>query len=169
MGSGDLSMSAPLPTYISEHFTALELISSAKAAKYGVDNSTHSTEAWAAAIRTAIKMEKVRVILGDASIYIHSWLRSLELNRLLGSKDTSQHIKGEAVDFSAQGYGTPAAIAKALLEAQPLLRFDQLILEHSWVHISFCSPMAVPRGQVLSLLHDGTYATGLTDKHGVKL
>jgi zinc D-Ala-D-Ala carboxypeptidase len=161
------TLTAPnIPTYMSEHFTVKEALSSAKAAKYNIDNTQHSDEVWAAAIRTATRMEKVRLVLNGSSIYINSWIRCLALNRLLGSKDTSQHIKGEAVDFSSQAYGTPVEICKALVVAKDLIRFDQLILEHTWVHISFCSPLERPRGQVLSLLETGEYAIGLTDKEG---
>lgn len=150
---------------ITEHFSYQELISSAKADSLGIDNSHPSPEVLSAASHTATCMETVREILG-APIHVDSWIRCLALNRALGSKDTSQHPKGEAVDFTAPTYGSPTAIAKKLVAEAVTVKFDQLILEGTWVHISFCSPTSVPRGQVLSLLNTGGYATGLTDKEG---
>ena len=112
-------------------------------------------------------MEKVRAFLGKP-ISVSSWYRCLQLNREIGSKDTSQHTKAEAVDFICPAFGTPTDICKLLVANKDLIRFDQLILEHTWVHISWNSvPGSQQRGQVLSLLKDKTYAVGLTDKNGV--
>ena len=71
----------------------------------------------------------------------HSGYRSLEVNRQIGSKDTSQHILGEAVDFEIKGldnYDVACWI-------RDNLDFDQLILEYhvpgdpssGWVHVSY--------------------------------
>jgi hypothetical protein len=109
-------------------------------------------------------MDKVRVVLLDKSIHVDSWYRCLELNRLLGSKDTSQHVEGKAVDFTCPDFGTPLEICRQLIKFKDLIRFDQLILEHTWVHISFNSGSS--HGEVLSLLATGGYAHGLTDKEG---
>lgn len=153
--------------FLSEHFTFEEATFSQLAERKGIDNTAVSLEVFSATQRTATKMEKVRLILDNTSIHINSWIRCLELNRLLGSKDTSQHLKGEAVDFTAPKFGTPLVICKRLIAKQYMIGFDQLILEHSWVHISFCSPNDIPRGQVLSLLKNGAYAQGLTNMDGV--
>ena len=111
-------------------------------------------------------MEKVRLILGE-SITINSWIRCLALNRALGSRDTSQHILGEAVDFISPHHGDPLRVCKTLLDHKEIVGWDQLILEHTWVHISWNSiPNARQRGQVLSLLSDGSYSRGLTDSKG---
>ena len=150
---------------ITEHFTYEELISSTKAAQLGIDNSHPSPEVLASAAHTATCMETVRDILGTP-IDVDSWIRCLELNRALGSKDTSQHVKGEAVDFVSPDFGTPLDIARKLMQEAVTVRFDQLIMEGTWVHISFCSPTSIPRNQVLSLLDSGGYAHGLTDKQG---
>ena len=154
------------PTQLSEHFTLEEATFSSTAARLGIDNSSPSPQVKTAASFVAVKMEKVRVIL-DSPIHIDSWIRCLELNRALKSKDTSQHILGEAVDFTCSGFGSPVQICRELIANQSVLRYDQLILEHTWVHISFKSvPGAVQRGQVLSLLGTGGYANGLTNSEG---
>jgi zinc D-Ala-D-Ala carboxypeptidase len=118
--------------------------------------------------KTAIGMERVRACLGDKAITVSSWYRCPELNREVKSNSFSQHIKGEAVDFICPSFGSPISVVRKLAENKILIRFDQLILEHTWVHISFNSnPDVKPRGQVLTLLHNKDYAPGITDKFGV--
>lgn len=121
-----------------------------------------------AILNTAIGMERVRACLGDLSVTVSSWYRCPELNKAVGSQPTSQHLKGEAVDFICPVFGSPIEIAKKLQENAILIRYDQLIYEGTWVHISFNSiPGAVQRYQVLTLLKDRKYAQGITDKFGV--
>jgi len=152
--------------YLSEHFTLEEATESQTASRLGIDN-TPSPEVRTAAAKTAVKLEKVRLILGENPIKVSSWIRVLELNRAIGSGDSSQHPKGEAVDFICPAFGTPLDVCKAIVKNKTLIGFDQLILEHTWVHISWKStPNAIQRGEVLSLLSDKSYAKGLTDKSG---
>lgn len=152
-------------TQLSEHFTLAEATASDTALRLGIDNTNPSADVLAATYRTAVRMEKVRELLKSA-IHVNSWIRCLALNTAIGSKPTSQHIKGEAVDFVAPDYGDCLAVAQALITNQSLVRYDQLILEHTWIHISFCAPTCIPRGEVLSLLATGHYSKGLTDKEG---
>lgn len=150
---------------LTEHFTFEEVTHSETAARRGIDN-TLPAELVETVKKTAVKMEKVRALLGKP-ISVTSWYRSLPLNRALLSADTSQHPKGEAVDFICPTFGSPLEVCKFLLENRDLIRWDQLILEHTWVHISWNSiPSGEQRGQVLSLLETGKYALGLTDKKG---
>jgi putative chitinase len=151
---------------LSDHFTLEEATFSRTAVTNGIDNACQSQMIISNATKTALKMEKVRALLGQ-SISVDSWIRCIALNRALGSKDTSQHIKGEAVDFVCFGFGSPTQICQKLLENKEVIGWDQLILEHTWVHISWNStPNSVQRGEVLSLLQDGSYVKGLTDKFG---
>lgn len=82
--------------------------------------------------------------------------RILEL--LFGYED-SQHMKGEAADFIAPAYGTPLEICK-MLEASDL-RFDQLIFEGTWVHVSFVD-YRPPRRSILTWKKGQGYEVGLT-------
>lgn len=117
-------------------------------------------------IKTAREMEKVRALLGF-SVIVNSWFRCLELNRALGSSDTSDHPTGCAVDFISPKFGTPLDICRRLVGASRAIGFKQLILEHTWVHIAWSHvPNVPPRLEVLSLLASGKYARGLTDKNG---
>lgn len=155
--------------YLSEHFTLQEATVSQEADRRDIDNSSPPTYIVDVMRKTATKLEKVRTILGKP-IHINSWYRCPELNAALGSNSRSQHPKGEAVDFISPQFGSPLNICKIILANQMLIRFDQLILEHSWVHISWkTDPNAIQRGEVLSLLKSGGYAAGLTDKLGNKL
>lgn len=132
-----------------------------------VDN-TIPRELFPAVINTANRMEVVRTLLNSQPISINSWYRCRMLNLAIGSNpDTTQHAKGEAVDFICPKFGTPIAICKKLVKYSSMLMYDQLIFEHTWVHISFLSnPDVKPRQQVLTLLQSGKYAVGITDKLG---
>jgi hypothetical protein len=155
------------PVYLSEHFTLDEATDSQIAERFGIDNRNPEPKTITTASKTAVKMEKVRAVLGDKGIHVSSWIRCLALNRALKSKDDSQHVFGEAVDFICPKFGSPLDVCRKLIAEKTLIGFDQLILEHTWIHISWKSvPNAVQRGQVLSLLQDGGYAKGLTDKTG---
>lgn len=152
---------------LTEHFNIAEVTQSSTASRLGIDN-TLPPELLPVVAKTAVGMEKVRAALGNLPISIDSWYRSLPLNRALKSKDTSQHVKGEAVDFICPAFGDPLAICKKLVSMQDLIRFDQLILEHTWVHISWkADPSIAQRGEVISLLASGGYAPGLTNPEGV--
>ncbi len=155
------------PYFLSAHFSLAEATTSDTAARLGIDNSHPPQEVLDVAIKTATRMEYVRMLL-SSPIHINSWLRCIELNRALKSSDTSQHIKGEAVDFICPEFGSPVNVCKHLLGFKRQVDFDQLILEHTWVHISWSAlPNAKQRGQVLSLLESGKYAIGLTNSKGI--
>jgi Peptidase M15 len=154
---------------LSDHFSWEEAQHSQLADRYGIDNSIPSEKIAAAVQNTASQMERVRTLLSRA-ILISSWYRCPDLNYKLGSKITSQHLKGEAVDFLCPLEGTPLEICKRIIAWPELISFDQLILEHTWVHISFSSdPNVKNRKEVLSLLQTGGYSTGLTDLEGKPL
>lgn len=152
---------------LSDHFSYMEAITSETAERLSIDNHP-SASVLEVMDKSAIGLEKIRALLMNKSIHINSWYRSHELNKKVGGVDTSQHIDGEAIDFICPTFGDPLAICKAIISQAPLIRFDQLILEHTWVHVSFAILSGKPRGQVLSLLSSGKYAIGLTDKNGVK-
>lgn len=153
---------------LSDHFSYAEAIISETAERKGIDNIP-SAEVLETMKSTAVKMEKVRVLLMNKSIHINSWNRNITLNAEIGGVLNSQHIVGEAVDFICPTFGSPLDVCKAIIAQKELIVFDQLILEHTWVHISFAILSGKPRGQVLSLLSSGKYALGLTDKEGNKL
>lgn len=94
---------------------------------------------------TAMKMEAVRSVLGDKPILVSSGYRSPLVNRIVGGSPTSAHMAGRAVDFICPGFGTPLDVARAIVASD--IKFDQIIEEGTWVHLSFDARM---RRQVLS-------------------
>lgn len=129
---------------LSEHFTLEEATHSATAERYKIDN-TPDAFVLENMKNTAHQMEFIRAKLGTY-ILVSSWFRSIPLNRKLHSKDTSGHVTGHAVDFIAPKFGTAKEVAIAVRDMG--IKFDQLIYEGTWVHISFAPKM---RGQVLTI------------------
>lgn len=150
---------------LSDHFSLAEATVSATATAHNIKNipSSHTIQVMKQA---AFCLERVRAALGNLPLHINSWYRCADLNEVLGSKSTSQHLRGEAIDFICPEFGAPVSVCKKLVELKDLIRFDQLILEGTWVHISFAISTGKPRGEVLSLLRNNSYTTGLTDKQG---
>lgn len=153
-------------TFLTDHFTWAEAV---RTDHRNVQNVIEAPASFENILRTAIKMEKVRAILGTP-IIINSWYRCTALNRAIGGAVNSDHIRGAAVDFVSPKFGVPLEICKKLIAEKSLLGFKQLILEHTWVHISWdLIPNTIPKMEVLSLLESGGYARGLTDKQGNSL
>lgn len=139
---------------LTPHFTLEELTFSDTARRRGIDNAP-SLAVLDRLQLTAQKLEQVRVLLGNVAVRVTSGYRCLELNRLLGSADSSAHIQGLAADFVAPAHGDPLAIARHLASFAESLAFDQLIYEFgSWVHIGFT--VTAPRHQVLTIDETGT-------------
>ena len=143
---------------LSEHFSLDEFTASQEATRHSINN-TPSEKVVENLRMLAALLEQVRELLGGHSIHISSGYRSLMLNRHIGSSDTSAHIRGWAADFTCPSFGTPIAVAKKIAESN--LKFDQLIFEGTWVHIS-CDPQN--RRQLLTArFKDGHtyYTTGI--------
>ncbi|KKI20456.1 D-Ala-D-Ala carboxypeptidase family metallohydrolase [Sphingomonas sp. Ag1] len=135
-------------TNLSPHFTLSEMTVTST----GLNNQP--TPAHLANLKVAAAgMEKVRAALGKP-ILVNSAYRSAAVNRKVGGVPTSAHCQGYAVDFRVKGM-TPLEICRALVAAG--IKFDQLIEEGTWTHISFAPAM---RGQVLTM-RNGKYSAGL--------
>ncbi len=137
---------------LSKHFSLEELTFSQTAVRNKIDNVPTGADL-AALTNTAQQMELVRILLNNP-ISINSGYRSAALNKAIkGSSKTSQHMIGEAVDFTCRGFGTPKQVVEKIKNSN--IEFDQLIYEfESWVHISFTSKK--PRKQILTIDHSGT-------------
>ncbi len=150
---------------ISANFSLKELVKSSTALRLGIDNSPDEAQLAALRLLAANVLQPVRDQFGSTSI--SSGLRVLELNRAVKSKDTSQHVKGEAADFECLSSSNLATAGWI----QENCAFDQLILEFytpgdplsGWVH---CSALAAEnRYQVLTAYRNDqgvvVYETGL--------
>ena len=130
---------------LSPHFTVEEFTASDTAARRGIDNSLPATML-PQAQRTCEMMERIRARLSrmmgrEVPIVITSGYRCLELNRAIGSSDSSDHVRGMAVDFKAGRFGTAYQVARLLVPLVDELEIGQLIHEYgSWVHVSTRRP-----------------------------
>ena len=144
---------------LSTHFSLDEFTASQEATRHNIKNTPSATVVENLRMLAAL-LEQVRTLLGSHSIHISSGYRSLMLNRAIGSNDTSAHVRGYAADFTCPAFGKPIEVAKEIAESN--LKFDQLIYEGTWVHIS-CDPQN--RRQLLTArFKDGHtyYTTGIT-------
>ena len=138
---------------LSPNFSLTEFTDSQTAARMGIDNDP-PVELVPTLKATARCMEDVRDLLGGKPVLVSSAYRSPELNAAIGGSKNSQHMSGEAVDFTCPKFGTPEEIVQKIKDS-PLL-FDQCILEYyRWVHISFS---ARNRRQTLIIDRNGTRA-----------
>jgi len=146
---------------LSEHFTLAELTRSDMAKRLGIANQPGEREIRCLKQVSENILEPVRAHF-KAPFMPNSGYRSQALNRALKSKDTSQHILGQAVDLElphVSNFDLAFWIYKNLM-------FDQLILEFyepedpksGWVHCSY-----VPNGCRRECLtySGGTFTPGL--------
>lgn len=128
---------------LTEHFTLEEAIRSSKATELGINNRPEDTQIKLNIIKTAEGMELVREVLGKP-IDVSSWYRGPKLNKAVGGRETSQHCKGEAVDFTCRKFGTVQQVFDRIRQSN--IKYDQLIIERikrkdgtisEWIHISF--------------------------------
>lgn len=118
---------------LSEHFNLNEFTISQTATRKGIDNTP--PEPVIERLRMlAATLDRVRGLLGNSPIRISSAYRCKELNRAIGSGDSSAHLLGYAVDFTCPIFGTPKEVAQEI--AASSIKFDQLIYEGTWIHLS---------------------------------
>ena len=151
-------LSPPTPTgAFSRYFTLEELTQSDTAVRLHIDN-TPPGNVVEVLHDTATRMDQVRDLL-KGPVQVLSGYRSPKLNTAIGGSPNSAHMSGRAVDFVCRSYGTPLQICQKIVSAG--VKFDQLIQEGTWVHISFDPQM---RNQVLTAVFSNgktTYRSGL--------
>jgi hypothetical protein len=77
------------------------------------------------------ELEHVRKIYGKP-MRINSGIRCLSHNRNIGSRDTSSHIKGLAVDISCTNMGTRLELVKKLLRDG---EFTRVGMHKDFIHV----------------------------------
>ena len=118
---------------LSQNFKLNEFTTSQTATRKGIDNTAPAPIVERLRM-VANTLEQIRTLLGNHSIRISSGYRCIALNRAIGSGDSSAHTLGYAVDFTCPGFGTPKEVAKKIAESP--IKFDQLIYEGTWIHLS---------------------------------
>ena len=105
--------------------------------------------------RLAIFLEEVKALLGGRPVMVNSAFRSKLVNDAVGSRDTSQHRLGTAVDIRIPEL-TPDQVVQTIIASG--LAYDQIIREFDrWTHISIPNtPEAAPRKQALIIDRAGT-------------
>jgi hypothetical protein len=138
------------------HFTLDELTASETAERNGWDNTPNEQEL-ANLQRLAEFLEDVKEALGGKPIMVNSAFRNKQVNDAVGSKDSSQHRVGCAVDIRVPGL-TPDQVVRAIIASG--LHYDQVIREFDrWTHLSVPNtPEAAPRKQALIIDKTGTRA-----------
>ena len=147
---------------LSKHFKLEEFEKSSTAIRLNIKNKAGSGEIKNLTDLCYEVLEPVRAKF-DKPIIITSGYRSPELCEAIGSKATSQHTKGQAVDFEIAGVNN-LAIGLWLTNN---VNFDQYIQEYydgtpssGWCHVSYVE--GSNRKQVLTF--DGkSYTNGLPD------
>jgi hypothetical protein len=129
-----------LPHQLSEHFYLHELTRSQLATRHALPNQPDQSQIDALQLLCRKVLEPVRRQV-KVPIIPSSGFRCIALNRLLGSRDTSSHCRGEAVDFEVMGVPN-IQLAHWISDN---FDFDQLILEYpqaengsgDWLHVSY--------------------------------
>lgn len=149
---------------LSKHFKLEEFTKSMTATRRGIKNEPGSGDIKNLENLCYEILEPVRAHF-DKPVTISSGYRSEELCEAIGSKKTSQHAKGQAVDFEITGIPN----IKIAYWIENNCDFDQLILEYyspddgskGWVHVSY-NEKGSNRKQVLT--YDGKrYDNGLPE------
>ena len=125
---------------LTEHFTLAEFVRSATAENKHIDNtpSPEVVDNLRALCRNVL--EPARMAFGEP-IYITSGYRCPALNKAVGGKPTSQHLRGEAADLQVKGVRNLKRLYNAILDHGV---FDQLLYETNksgakWIHVSYTS------------------------------
>ena len=124
---------------LTPHFTLDEMVKSQTALRLGLDNTPDPDEMKSLLALCENVLEPVRIHWAKP-VVVNSGFRALRVNRAIGSRDSSQHAKGEAADIEIPGIDNLVLYYWIAEE----LDFDQLILEFyngepssGWVHVSY--------------------------------
>lgn len=139
---------------LSKYFTLEEMVQSQTATRRGLDNTPPEDIKTNLAL-TCNLADEVRELLG-APILVSSGYRSPAVNAAVGGSQRSAHMRGYAIDFICPGFGTPEAIVNAVYKSK--IDFDQIIMEGTWVHLSFAPTM---RREALTKVGNGLQPLGI--------
>lgn len=146
---------------LSKNFSLAELVKSQTADRLGIANNPDADAIYNMGELAENILQPIRNEYGP--FIVSSGYRSVPLCEAIGSKATSQHAKGQAVDFEVPGISN-YDLAEWISDN---LEFDQLILEcftggnTGWIHCSY-----VPNGRKEELTYNRSqgYRKGLLEK-----
>jgi hypothetical protein len=120
---------------ISKHISFNEATVSPTALRLGIKNEPNEAELSAMRLVAELCFEPLRNWYGKP-IKVNSFFRCKALNDAVGSKDTSYHRLGSAIDMSA---GSKEENEKLFNYIKDNLEFTELINEYdfSWVHVAY--------------------------------
>lgn len=143
-----------MPEYLTPNFTFEEACHSDYAIKNGIDNTMPSIYTGNAINLARYVLEPIRQHFGFP-FSPQSWYRNERVNTGVGGSKISDHMQAAAADIVV-----PKVSLIALAEyIRDELDFDQLILEPSWVHVSY--RYGKNRKEVLTNKGKGQYLQGL--------
>lgn len=146
---------------LSANFTLEELTRSTYALRHGITNIPPEALIENGKILAA-GLERIRSCL-NVPIYVESGYRNNILNVRVGGSinPPSQHVEFLAADIVPMHTDLRCA-AKKILDNASFIKYDQLILEGTWIHVSFST--TEPRGDVYTAVFGSgrpTYTKGL--------
>ena len=141
---------------VSENFWFSELIHSNTADKHGIDN--YPSDSVKKNLEDSCKYlwQPARDVLGKP-VSPSCAHRCKLVNKLVGGSDSSAHVHGFAMDFTAPSFGRPKDIVKKLVIEfrKKGIKWDQMILEYpdsktgGWVHLAWKNSQGKQRCQTL--------------------
>lgn len=148
-----------MPKLTRDNFSIAEMTECSLAERLGIDN-TPDFRTLENLGSTVTRLEEVRALLGFP-VHVNSGYRSEKLEKMLSQADYVEwcnrngqavndaswrtyftdkpHSQGLAADFTCAQFGSPMEVVQAIQASS--VKFDQCILEGSWVHISFAPRM----------------------------
>jgi zinc D-Ala-D-Ala carboxypeptidase len=120
-----------------------------------VDGKEEVINALANLPRLADFLEQLKIILGGKPIMVNSGFRSEAVNMAVGSKNTSDHRRGCAVDIRVPSM-TPDEVTRAIIASN--LPYQQVIREFDrWTHVSIVTHVGdIPKKSKLIIDKTGT-------------
>ena len=118
---------------LSHRFFLSTLTHSDSALRKGIPNVPDTIEKQALADLAVNVLDEIKGKF--PTMHITSGYRNEHVNRLAGGKPNSQHMKGEAADFTVPGRSLKE-VYRWILASD--IDYDQMIIEHGrWIHISY--------------------------------
>jgi len=135
---------------LTNNFSLKELTQSQTALRNGLDNTPDEQQIDNLQNICEKILQPLREFY-NLPVKVTSGFRSEQLATMIGSKPTSQHCKGEAVDFEIPG-----------IDNKDEFTFDQLILEYyndtdinsGWIHVSLKNTTFENDNRQMSLIKD---------------